>query len=178
MKSLYLPELDCFIRYHLIEGIEPGRVYLPGLGAPASSLLSTATHPELVGHQSLLIDYLGCGISDTPENYTYTIEKQADLVLRILEKEKIDRCQIIGHSMGGTVGIYMALKQPEIIERLVLAEANIEKGGGRGTKYIASFGEEEFLNKTIHLLNKRDLIYQCDTLVYSEKVIFGFFILR
>jgi pimeloyl-ACP methyl ester carboxylesterase len=47
--------------------------------------------------------------------------------------------------MGGTVGLYLALQNPELVSRLIMAESNIEAGGGLGTRYIAKFSEDDFV---------------------------------
>jgi pimeloyl-ACP methyl ester carboxylesterase len=66
-------------------------------------------------------------------------------VAAILEHECITKCVMIGHSMGGTVALLVALNHPKLVSRLIMSESNIEPGGGTGTRYIAGFSEDEFV---------------------------------
>jgi pimeloyl-ACP methyl ester carboxylesterase len=145
MKSLLLPEFNATIRYFDIAGNDEVYVYLPGISTPSSSLLHLATHPKIRGHRSLLIDYLGSGHSDKPHDFDYSLQNHAKTIAAVLQHEGLSGCTIIGHSMGGTVGLYLALQNPELVSRLIMAESNIEAGGGLGTRYVAKFTEEAFV---------------------------------
>jgi pimeloyl-ACP methyl ester carboxylesterase len=147
MKSLFLPEWGATIRYFDIAGDDEVYVYLPGISTPSSSLLELATHPRIRGHRSLLIDYLGSGHSDKPQDFDHTLEHHAQTIAAVLKHEGVSACTVIGHSMGGTVGLYLALQNPELMSRLIMAESNIESGGGLGTRYIAKFTEEAFVKE-------------------------------
>src|SRR5688500_16334986 len=148
MKSLLLPELGATIRYFDIAGDENEvYVYLPGISTPSSSLLHLASHPRVRGHRSILIDYLGSGHSDKPQDFDHSLQNHAKTIAAVLQYEKLSACTIIGHSMGGTVGLYLALQNPELVSRLIMAESNIEAGGGLGTRYIAKFSEEAFVSE-------------------------------
>ncbi|MEM9426841.1 MAG: alpha/beta hydrolase [Pseudomonadota bacterium] len=63
-------------------------------------------------------------------------------VIRSLDVGAVD---LFGHSMGGTVGIIAALKDSQAIGRLIVAEANVEPGGGGASLAIARQGREAFL---------------------------------
>lgn len=151
MKSLYLKSYDAFIRYFDIPITNKDavdiRIYLPGLATPSMSLLTLATHPDMKGHRSLFIDYFGSGFSDTPqrEKFDYSMVQHLKTILAILDHENINTCQVIGHSMGGTLGILLALERPGLVKQLIVAEGNIEPGGGPGTSYIVSFQEDEYI---------------------------------
>jgi pimeloyl-ACP methyl ester carboxylesterase len=144
MKSLFLPEWGATIRYFDIAGEAEVYVYLPGISTPSISLLHLATHPKIRGHRSLLIDYLGSGFSDKPQDFDHSLEHHAETIATVLKHEGIVGATVIGHSMGGTVGLCLALQKPELVKRLIMAESNIEAGGGLGTRYIAKFSEKVF----------------------------------
>jgi len=61
----------------------------------------------------LTIDLSGFGHSDLLKNTG--IAAMADAVLAVLEVEKVESCILIGHSMGGYVGLALAQKKPEIL---------------------------------------------------------------
>lgn len=146
MKYLYLPEHNATIRYYDIAG--DGRevyVWLPGLSTSCSSLMHAATHPRIAGHRSILVDYLGTGYSDKPLDFDHTTQSHSECIASILRHEAISRCTLIGHSMGGTVALHLALNHPHLVTRLIMSESNIEPGGGTGTRAIASFSEDAFV---------------------------------
>lgn len=144
IKSLYLSELDCFIRYYYIDGLEPARVYLHGAGDCGFRHFNVATHHKLSGHKTLIIDFIGHGYSDKPRDFDYSIDKQAKFIIKILEKEKIAKSQIIGYSMGGTVGVFIAIQRIDLLDKLILYESNIIAGGGEWLRKFASVNESEF----------------------------------
>jgi len=71
----------------------------------------------------ILIDLLGCGESQRVEDFSYTLEAQADFLEKILQKmvsEKgIDSFSLAGHSMGGLVAL-LADRLP--IDKLILVD--------------------------------------------------------
>ena len=67
-------------------------------------------------------------------------------VAAVLVAEGLKGCTVIGHSMGGTVGAYLAIQHPSLVSKLIIAEGNLEAGGGPGTRRIANYDETEWLN--------------------------------
>jgi pimeloyl-ACP methyl ester carboxylesterase len=148
MKSLYLSEWNAFIRYYDISGDGDTIVYLPALSFPAiANFLPVATHSKMPGHRALLIDNLGSGFSDHSESFGYTMEEHARTVASILDHENIKNATVVGHSMGGTVAILLALARPDLVSNLVVGEGNITPGGGAGTRNIASYSKNEYVEK-------------------------------
>lgn len=148
MKSFYVEHADAFVRYFDILGETdaPPRVYLAGLSSPSTVIwLDTAMHPLVRGRRSLFIDYIGSGFSDKSNSFDHQMAHHADYVAAILDREGLSGCEILGHSMGGTVGIYLAMQRPDLVSKLIVAEGNLAPGGGPGTRYIANFSEEEWL---------------------------------
>ena len=87
-------------------------------------------NPSLAGYHSVLIDFLGFGFSDRPEGFGYTLEDHAQTVAELHDHLGLRHCALIGHSMGGSVAITLAAIRPEIVSRLVIAEGNLDPGGG------------------------------------------------
>ena len=73
-------------------------------------------------HRVVRIDLIGHGGTAAPVS-GYTIERQASLVLAILDKLGIDRFIVIGHSMGGEVATALAEANPGRVERMVLIDS-------------------------------------------------------
>jgi 3-oxoadipate enol-lactonase len=97
----------------------PPLVLLHGLGDDASVW-------EMVGEdlaqyfRVLAIDLRGRGLSDRPGAYSF--ELMRDDVLGVLDRLGLDRINLLGHSMGGTVAYLIAEKEPDRIVRLVLED--------------------------------------------------------
>jgi pimeloyl-ACP methyl ester carboxylesterase len=49
-----------------------------------------------------------------------TIEGHVEDLLDILHGDTVTRCSLIGHSLGGLIGIFAAIAQPDLFERLIL----------------------------------------------------------
>lgn len=69
----------------------------------------------------LRFDTRGHGQSEAPAG-AYTLEQMADDVLGLLDALKIERTHFVGLSMGGMIGQHLALKAPDRLDRLVLAD--------------------------------------------------------
>lgn len=77
--------------------------------------------PELAERfRVLTYDHPGHGASELPEP-PWTVEVIADSLLRLLEELGLDRVSVCGVSLGGMVGMALAVEAPERVERLVLA---------------------------------------------------------
>jgi 3-oxoadipate enol-lactonase len=77
--------------------------------------------PELAERfRVLTYDHPGHGASELPEP-PWTVEAIADSLLGLLDELGLDRVSICGVSLGGMVGMALAVEAPERVDRLVLA---------------------------------------------------------
>jgi len=137
------------IRWTETPGDEPARVYVHGLGAVSSVYHAhIAARPELAGRRILFVDLPGHGISDRPEHFGYTLEEHADALASALDAEGLTGCELVAHSMGGSVAVVLAHRRPELVSRLVLTEANLDPlpPSTAGSSTIAIYEEEEFVD--------------------------------
>ncbi len=147
MKSLYLHRWDAFIRYYPFTGRGTPIVFLPALSFPSiRNFLPVVTHPRIIGSDVTLVDLLGGGLSDRPKGFTYSMEDHADTVAAILDEEGLSGITLVGHSMGGTVAIMLALQRPDLVSNLIVVEGNLTPGGGATTSHIASFSPDEYID--------------------------------
>lgn len=138
-----------FIRWTEAAGSGPARVYLHGLGSASGPYFAhVAAHPALAGRHSLFVDLPGFGISDRPADFGYSLEEHADAVAAVLEAAGVSGAEVVGHSMGGAVAIVLAHRRPDLVARLVLAEANLDPNppAGAGSSRIARYEEREFVD--------------------------------
>ena len=82
--------------------------------------------PYLSKHYKLLcLDYLGVGDSDKPRSgFGYTIEEQADLIVKMVEALHLSKVQIFGVSYGGAIALNAAARYPEKVSKIISIEGN------------------------------------------------------
>lgn len=68
-------------------------------------------------------DLIGFGRSGKGGHLDYSPEGLATFVERLLAELAIGRFKLIGHGWGGAVGLILALRDPDRVERLVLIDA-------------------------------------------------------
>ena len=127
MKAVHLPAQRAFLRYLETPGADPPLLWMHGWQCTSSGeLLETAVQPALTGRRSLVIDFLGHGYSDRPDDFGYTMEDHADTILTLVDSLGLIECGIVGHSMGGTIAVHVAAARPDVVSLLVLAEGGLD----------------------------------------------------
>lgn len=76
-------------------------------------------------YRTYALDFWGFGDSDKPGD-CYTIEDYAQLLEDFLDGLGIPKANLIGHSLGGVVGLRMAMKDPQRVDKLVLVDTPIQ----------------------------------------------------
>lgn len=71
------------------------------------------------GFRVIVPDQIGYGKSSKPIA-PYNFNSQARNTYLILQKEKIERVMVVGHSMGGMLAARLATQYPKAVERLVI----------------------------------------------------------
>ena len=112
------------VTYHVeMQGSGPAVFFLHGFTgssatwAPCLATLKTFT--------TVCLDFLGHGRSDAPANAArYGMEACVDDVLALRDRLGIQRCAVVGYSMGGRVAMRVALQAPESLWALVLESSS------------------------------------------------------
>ena len=94
-------------------------------GFAASNLVWSKVFLELAeaGFRVIAPDLLGYGYSDKPRHLDYTIQRQAEMVVRLMQQLGIARTVLVGSSYGGAIAATIALDHPELVEKLILVGA-------------------------------------------------------
>jgi pimeloyl-ACP methyl ester carboxylesterase len=103
--------------------------------------------PWLAARRAIIPDWFGCGYSDRPDGFSYSLEDHAATIALLLDHLDAWGTLVVGHSMGGSVGIALATARQDLVGRLALAEANLDAGGGMLSSGIASQSEEGFVSR-------------------------------
>lgn len=93
-------------------------------GFPTSSHLWNQVVPLVPpGHRVVVADLLGFGRSDPPEGRDLSIGAHAMRVLGLMDALGIARAAVVGHDIGGSVALKLALHQPARVSRLCLVNS-------------------------------------------------------
>ena len=72
------------------------------------------------GYRVIAPDQVGFGKSSKPVGYQFTFQQLALNTKSLLDSLKIDKMDLLGHSMGGMLATRFALMYPEMVEKLIL----------------------------------------------------------
>ncbi len=94
-------------------------------GYTASTYVWRSVAPMLAdaGFHIIAVDLLGFGFSEKPRWFDYSIDSQARMVARFMDRIGIGRAIVVGSSYGGAVAATLALDYSERVEKLVLVDA-------------------------------------------------------
>jgi len=78
--------------------------------------------PALVdaGYRCIVPDLIGYGYSDKPDDVEYPLDFFVECVKQTLDAIGVQRCTLIGNSLGGAIALGLALAHPSTVERLIL----------------------------------------------------------
>jgi haloalkane dehalogenase len=65
-------------------------------------------------------DHMGCGLSDKPQDYNYTLSQHIDNLEKLIDHLNLDNITLVVHDWGGSIGMGYAVRHPEKIKRLVI----------------------------------------------------------
>nr|XP_057944078.1 protein ABHD11 [Doryrhamphus excisus] len=96
-------------------------VFLHGLFGSKSNFHSIAKSlVQRTGRKVLTVDARNHG--NSPHSSALTYEAMSSDLKHLLSQLRIDKCILIGHSMGGKTAMTTALIQPSLVERLVVVD--------------------------------------------------------
>ncbi len=116
-----LSQLSCFHRI----GERSAVVCLHGFGSTKEDYTDLALHPAFSGRDLFVYDAPGCGrsVCDKPE--LISIPLLVEVVEQALAQMQIQRCHLVGHSMGGLTALQFATANPERILSFTNIEGNL-----------------------------------------------------
>ncbi len=114
-------------RYHYLdEGTGPHTV-LAVHGNPTWSFYYRVLASELPeggadqpGCRVVVPDHMGCGFSDKPQDYPYTLAQHRDNLLQLIKQLDLQNITLVVHDWGGAIGLSAAIEQPERFASLVI----------------------------------------------------------
>lgn len=176
MKEYVIHKTDHTIRYHDLPGEGTPILFVHGLGCAGSF-----DYPEVAGqkalkcHRKILVDLLGAGFSDKPDDFGYSVEDHAKYLKEFVEDLGLESFILLGHSMGGAVALSLANMCRDRVGSIILSESNLDVSGENSTsRYIANFDMDDFISEGFDRLVKEsrgsaDKIWSASLSVWSPK---------
>ncbi|MBN1956064.1 MAG: alpha/beta hydrolase [Anaerolineae bacterium] len=72
------------------------------------------------GFCAIAYDHPGCGESALPPGFRFGVDDLANVARGLLDALEIERAHLVGSSMGGGIGLQLALHHPDRLQRVVL----------------------------------------------------------
>ncbi len=72
------------------------------------------------GFRVIAYDHPGLGESALPAGFRFGVDALAELAVEVLDALGIERAHLIGHSMGGGIGLHLAVHHPDRLHHAVL----------------------------------------------------------
>ena len=122
-----------YLRYGGAEGARARRdaiVLIPGITSPAVTWGFVA---ERFGRHfdTYVLDVRGRGLSEAADTLDYSLDAQVADVIAFAQALELPRYAIVGHSMGGRIGLRAASRRPEGLTRLVAVDPPVSGPGRR-----------------------------------------------
>lgn len=102
---------------------KPVMILIHGYSASTFTWKSAAPLLAEEGFRVIAVDMVGFGFSSKPGWFDYTIQSQARIMERFMDRLGIGSAILVGSSYGGAVAATLTLDHPERVEKLVLVDA-------------------------------------------------------
>lgn len=105
--------------HYLDEGSGPPILLLHG--NPTWSFYYRELVREFSEHYRVIApDHIGCGLSEKPQNYPYTLSRHIDNLGRLLDHLRLTDITLGVHDWGGAIGFGYAARHPQRIRRFIV----------------------------------------------------------
>ena len=71
-------------------------------------------------NRAIAVDHIGCGLSDKPTDYPYSLDTHIDNLSRLIEELDLRDATLVAHDWGGAIGLGALLNHRERFKKIVL----------------------------------------------------------
>lgn len=71
-------------------------------------------------HRCLALDNMGCGLSDKPRAYDYTLKQHIENAVAWIKQLELESFDLVVHDWGGAIGMGVAQALPERVKKFVI----------------------------------------------------------
>ncbi len=126
--------------------------FIHGLGCSKKSFSYAWRDWKIPEHYSIcVVDLPGHGESVFPDDYLYTMETYAETCRQLLHFLGANSIHIVGHSMGGAIGLLLTQKLPEKVLSFISLEGNLLFDDCTISRRIVAFDEQNFIKNVLPL---------------------------
>lgn len=113
--------IDDLKLHYLDEGSQDAPVLVMVHGNPTWSFYyRTLISPLKENYRIIVPDHIGCGLSDKPQDYGYTIEQHIENLDALITHLGLKNIRLVVHDWGGAIGIGYAVRHPENITGFIV----------------------------------------------------------
>lgn len=130
-EGKYVKIANGYTMHYIDQGEGHPVVFLHGSGQGASGHSNfKGNYPFLAanGYRVIVPDHIGYGYSDKPDDVEYPLEFFVECIKQTLDAIGVDKCSLVGNSLGGAIALKFALDYPEQVASLnLMAPGGIEE---------------------------------------------------
>lgn len=119
-------------------------LFIHGLGASRSSFDTCFELESFRDYTLAALDLPGCGESEWLDRFSYSMRDQADLVLKWMRGLDPAPTVLVGHSMGGVIGLFLAERLGSPLKSFFNLEGNLRCDDCTFSGKITSLSREVF----------------------------------
>jgi haloalkane dehalogenase len=110
------------IRYHYLDqGPRDAPAVVMVHGNPTWSFYYRTLIPEISRtHRVVVPDHVGCGLSDKPQEYVYTLNRHIENLEALIVHLNLENLTLVLHDWGGAIGMGYATRHPENVACFVV----------------------------------------------------------
>lgn len=124
----YLADMNGPKMHYLDEG--EGEPIVMVHGNPTWSFYFRNLVGPLRDHYRLIVpDHIGCGLSEKPRIYSYTLSKHIDNLSRLIDQLGLKKVTLAIHDWGGAIGMGWAQRFPDLVKRIMVFNTAAFVGG-------------------------------------------------
>lgn len=118
-------------------------VFLHGFGSTKEDYADVVRQEHLADRPVLAYDAPGCGATTCSDLTALSIPFLVSAAEQVLRAKRIERCHLIGHSMGGLTALMLADRNPATVVSLVNIEGNLAPEDCFLSRQIASHAHDD-----------------------------------